>query len=106
MTMRHTFGNSLLTLSQRLRMTGRTILYPISEVPDILPELSGGRKVHPATVWRWINKGVHGRFLGSRLVGGRRFVTQQDIEAFLGPESTPEVRSAAARSNLATRYGI
>jgi hypothetical protein len=42
--------------------------------------------VHIATVWRWILRGVRGRKLASVMIGGRRYVLQSDLDAFLSAE--------------------
>ena len=41
-------------------------------------------EVHPATVWRWVTTGVKGRKLESFLIGGRRYVTGDGLDAFCG----------------------
>ncbi len=43
-------------------------------------------QVHIATVWRWVHQGVRGRRLKSRLLGGRRYLLEQDLDAFLATE--------------------
>lgn len=53
-----------------------------SEAREKIP-LVNGRKVHPATIWRWATSGVRGVRLHSRLVGGRRVTTESEIEEFL-----------------------
>ena len=49
--------------------------------------------VHPQTVRRWITEGVDGgRILGSRKIGGRRYIGENDLGAWLmdGYEPPPE----------------
>lgn len=60
----------------------------LSEASEIVPRVNG-RKVHPATVWRWATSGVRGVRLRSRLVGGRRVTTEADIEVFLNALGEP-----------------
>ena len=38
---------------------------------------------HSGTIWRWVLRGVRGHRLRSFHVGGRRYVTRKDLEAFL-----------------------
>jgi hypothetical protein len=40
-------------------------------------------RVHIAPFWRWYLRGVRGRRLTTRLIGGRRWVYAADLEAFL-----------------------
>jgi transposase len=39
--------------------------------------------VHPSTAARWANDGVRGRKLPTVLIGGRRFVREDDLDAFI-----------------------
>jgi len=39
--------------------------------------------VHPGTVWRWVSVGVNGTKLASVRVGGRLFILEDDLRAFL-----------------------
>lgn len=39
--------------------------------------------VHAATIWRWTHSGVGGHKLESVRIGGRRYVLEKDISAFL-----------------------
>ena len=55
---------------------------PFSEVPDLIPKRRG-KKVHYSTIYRWATKGVRGRVLPSRLVGGIRYTTVADLKEFL-----------------------
>jgi hypothetical protein len=50
--------------------------YSMHEVARLL-------NVHIATVWRWCMHGVRGRRLGTVLVGARRYVLAEDLDAFL-----------------------
>lgn len=44
-----------------------------------------------STTWRWVIKGVKGKKLRSRLVGGRRYVYRRDLSAFLAAEDDVNV---------------
>lgn len=39
--------------------------------------------VSMATIWRWVRRPVRGARLKSYLVGGRRYVRQQDLQEFM-----------------------
>ncbi len=39
-----------------------------------------------STVWRWCLRGVRGRKLPSKRIGGRRYVLPADLEAFLADD--------------------
>ena len=45
--------------------------------------------VNTSTVWRWATRGVKGRKLKSQLVGGRRFISRQNLAEFLRPVDEP-----------------
>lgn len=61
-------------------------------------------KVHTGTVWRWVLRGVRGRVLTSHFVGGRRYISSSELEAFLRPTS-PQ-RHSIARNQRAELAGI
>lgn len=87
-------------------------LYAIQDIPDILPARADGKRTHPATVWRWVTRGVRGRKLATQMIGGRRFITGQALLEFLGggeklrPETSRAVRVAAARKRLREEHGF
>jgi hypothetical protein len=54
----------------------------LAEVADLVG-------VHAKTAQRWALRGVRGKQLRSRLVGGRRYFCQADLADFLG-ESVPQ----------------
>lgn len=87
-------------------------LLPVSEIVARLPGSRGARRVHPATVTRWIVSGCAARdgtrvWLAATRVGSRWLVRESDLEAFfaaLGAGTstnstpcTPAVRTPAAR---------
>lgn len=55
---------------------------PIRDLPNHIPR-NRGRKVHIATVYRWMNRGVRGIRLETLLIGGRRYVTEESLERFV-----------------------
>lgn len=60
-------------------------LIPISEVPKHLPLDRRGKRVHLASVHRWIHKGVAGRRLPAIKIGGRVYVHSEALHRFLVP---------------------
>jgi hypothetical protein len=62
-----------------------------------LAEVARQLDVHVATVWRWATRGVRGRRLTTIVIGGRRYVLNADLDAFLRPPSvTPDQRAVPA----------
>ena len=55
--------------------------------------------VHASTLWRWILYGARGRKLPTILVGARRYILVDDLEAFLAAGRAPAGR--VAKSNPA-----
>lgn len=78
-----------------------------------LKQVAKDLNVHIASIWRWVLHGVRGHKLPTILIGGRRYVLRQDLEAFLAAgESRPihqqqamEARAEAAGKVL-DAYGI
>lgn len=68
-----------------------------------LPQIARRADVHPGTVWRWVTSGVRGTKLPSVRVGGRLYVLEDDLDAFI--ESSSEMTNAAVRPDQ-QRYGI
>lgn len=52
--------------------------HSLAEVQKLLPG-----KPHPSTIFRWIQRGVRGVKLQTKLVGGRRFVDDEALDDFL-----------------------
>lgn len=65
--------------------------------------------VHSARIWRWILTGVRGRRLPALLVGGRRFILESDLQAFLNAGNTPrhetDAEFARRADNAARQLG-
>jgi hypothetical protein len=59
--------------------------FKISDVAKMLD-------VHTRTTWRWILDGVGGRQLRTIRIGGRRWVLEEDLQAFLADDGTQEPR--------------
>ena len=66
-------------------------------------ELAKSLKVNVATVYRWILYGVRGRKLPSLLIGGRRFVDEDDFEQFIGAKQDIKDPSVQSRWESAKR---
>ncbi len=62
----------------------KTRLIPLLEVPlHLPPSPRTGRAVHRATLFRWIQIGVHGVRLKPTRIGGATYVAQEDLEDFI-----------------------
>jgi len=57
---------------------------------------------HPATVWRWSQRGVRGVRLESILVGGKRFTSREAIERFIAA-SNPNEKKAELQLDLSQK---
>jgi hypothetical protein len=90
------------------------------QVAEMFPGGCGGN-LSPATISRWIRTGCNGHVLKSRKIGGRVYVRQSDLEAFIedintysqgggDPEASEamstEIADAIAKANLAAHHGI
>ena len=56
-------------------------LFELSKCPSYLASKFGNR-VHIASIYRWIKKGVAGVQLETLFVGGRRYTSQEALERF------------------------
>jgi hypothetical protein len=61
---------------------------------------------HPATIWRWMLKGVRKRRLASFLIGGQRYIVREDADLFLAAlnecptkPGTPSQKEPASRED-------
>jgi Protein of unknown function (DUF1580) len=68
-------------------------LFPINKAEKLFPS-----RPALATRWRWINKGVRGVKLSTIRVGGRVFVTEQMVRAFLAELNNPNRGSPTSKS--------
>lgn len=59
--------------------------------------------VDVSTAWRWALKGVRGRKLPTIMIGGRRFVLESSLSAWIEAGLDPESRTGASRSADAER---
>jgi hypothetical protein len=51
-------------------------------LPKLLPRNRGGRRVHVASVYRWVNPGLRGVRLRAFMVGGRMATTKEEVDRF------------------------
>lgn len=65
-------------------------LIAVGEVPRHLPVRSTGRRVHIATVYRWIQRGVRGVRLASIRIGGTTYTSLEAVQRFSQQLSTPK----------------
>jgi hypothetical protein len=78
-------------------------LLSLSQVARSLPPGRAGQLVHPATVLRWIGRGIR-RTGGSRLklagtrIGGRWFVSRQSLSDFITSLSSTEADAPSLRT--------
>ncbi|HWA99290.1 MAG TPA: DUF1580 domain-containing protein [Pirellulales bacterium] len=78
-------------------------LIPLADLPALIPQRDG-RKVHVASTYRWVKRGIGGIRLRAVQVGGRRCTTKEWLSEFFaalsersGLEQAPPPRSPARR---------
>lgn len=85
-------------------------LCPISQAAKLFPS-PNGKKIHIATLWRWVQEGRRGIQLETVVVGGRRYTTPEAAREFceaLTSKATrttvaPPTRSPGRRDRATTR---
>jgi len=55
---------------------------PLAVLARKVPNRDGKRGVNVSTMWRWIQRGIHGVRLESLLIGGIRMSTEQALARF------------------------
>lgn len=65
---------------------------PFTDLPNRVETLTGLRPTK-MTLYRWRTVGARGQVLQSSLIAGRRFTTNDDLQAFLFPTAKPANRS-------------
>lgn len=67
-------------------------LIPLKKVPVYLQKLIGERK-HISTIYRWVNKGIHGVRPDTITIGGTRYTSAEGLSRFFkeSTESSEEV---------------
>jgi hypothetical protein len=66
------------------------LLRPIAKIA----ESRTGKRPAPATVWRWIRKGVRGAKLDAKLLGGSWLCTDQDFDRFIAEQTAAALASS------------
>lgn len=56
---------------------------PLREAAALVPLRRKGKCINVATIWRWCNRGVRGRRLPSRMIGGTLCVRVGDLFEFV-----------------------
>ena len=51
------------------------------QISDVSKHLPG--KIHVASIWRWVNRGVRGVKLETVLIGGRRYTSAEALQRFI-----------------------
>lgn len=76
---------------------------PLSVLAREVINREGRKGVNVSTVWRWIQRGIHGVRLESTLVGGIRMSTREALARFFAAttaaadSTTPPVRTSRQR---------
>jgi hypothetical protein len=73
-------------------------LIPLSQVPDHLPRTNAGNRPHPATIYRWVSRGIRGTKLETIRIGGRRLTSVEAIDRFI--ECTSRRKEANPKPEL------
>ena len=74
-------------------------LIPVREVPAALPLQPGGRRIHLATVYRWMSRGVRGVRLEWIRIGGHTFTSREALVRFVEATSTIGGSADAEKAN-------
>jgi hypothetical protein len=77
-----------VNVRKHLRRLLQEKLISIGEAPAYYP----GKRPHIATVHRHYLRGVRGVKLGTVLVGGRRYTSQEEIERFIAATTAADAR--------------
>lgn len=86
-------------------------VFPLADGPKHLPRRRGNRAVHPATFFRWAQRGLRGIRLETLQVGGTKCTSVDAIQRFFerlgaaadgtapAPGTTKQRQAAAGRAN-------
>lgn len=57
-------------------------VFPLSAAPDRLPRRRGGKKIHRATIYRWVKDGLNGVRLETLRLGGGLYTSMEALQRF------------------------
>lgn len=75
---------------QQIMHDPRQELIALRELPKLLPKRPNGKRVHLATIYRWIQRGVRGVRLRATKIGGSTFIEQRNLDDFIDKLSEPK----------------
>ena len=64
-------------------------LIPTLDIPLRLPPRTSGRRIHPSTVYRWIQRGVRGVRLEVIRIGGTTYTSVEALQRFADRQGAP-----------------
>ena len=76
-------------------------LIPLSKAPKHIPG-----NPHISTIHRWVQQGVRGRVLETRMVGGRRFTSLEAIARFISGDQLAASERAEDAAEALDRLGL
>jgi len=86
-------------------------LVPLTRVPSLLPKRPDGKRLAPATIWRWVQHGAAGRRLQAVRVGRGWYTTERWLGEFIkytpptpAPAAPAAVQVNAAAAEAAEAY--
>jgi hypothetical protein len=82
-------------------------LIPLRDAPALLPRVRRGRKIHAATIYRWVRHGRRGRQLEALQCGGTLCTSVEALQRFFTaltePDAAPCVRASVRSAEHAER---
>jgi hypothetical protein len=80
-----------------------TDLIALTRVPSLLPKRPDGKRIAPATIWRWVQRGAAGRRLQAVRVGRAWYTTEKWLGEFVAytPPTPAPVAPAQQQVNTA-----
>lgn len=82
-------------------------LIPLRDAPALLPRVRRGRKIHAATIYRWVRHGRRGRQLEALQCGGTLCTSVEALQRFFtaltGPDTVSNARADVRNAERAER---
>lgn len=78
-------------------------LIELKQVTHRLPRRPNGRRVHIATIYRWVNGGVQGHRLEAMKIGGTTYTSLEAMERFVSSKNTNGLASSGEGQSLSAR---